>query len=88
MPMYRGEVIEAHPEFPEGSEAVAKLADGPVPIDAPKIKYTEADDKAIEEYVKQHREPISKTSNTNHSHVSNLTVSTTWHSVCGGCDIR
>ncbi|KAJ3554310.1 hypothetical protein NP233_g12447 [Leucocoprinus birnbaumii] len=53
MPMYRGEVVAEHPLFPEGSEAAAKLADGPVPIDTPKIKYTEADNKAIEEHVKK-----------------------------------
>ncbi|KAF5359173.1 hypothetical protein D9756_003510 [Leucocoprinus leucothites] len=54
MPMYRGELVPEHPNFPEGSEAVAKLADGPVPIDAPKIKYTEADNRAIAEYIKQY----------------------------------
>jgi len=63
MPMYRGEFVSEHPKFPEGSEAVAKLADGPVPINAPKIKYTKEDDKAIEEYVKQYSEsPIWKCS--------------------------
>lgn len=63
MPMYRGEFVSEHPKFPEGSEAVAKLADGPVPINAPKIKYTKEDDKAIEEYVKQYSEsPIWKSS--------------------------
>lgn len=56
MPMYRGEFVPEHPKFPEGSEAVAKLADGPVPMNAPKIKYTKEDDKAIEEYVKQYSE--------------------------------
>ncbi|KXN86051.1 Alcohol oxidase [Leucoagaricus sp. SymC.cos] len=54
MSMYRGEFVEHHPKFPEGSEAIAKLTNGPVPVDAPRISYTEADNKAIEEYVKQY----------------------------------
>ncbi|KAF7771600.1 CAZyme family AA3 [Agaricus bisporus var. burnettii] len=53
MPAYRGELVASHPEFPEGSEAAAKASNRPVPIDGPKIKYTEADDRAIDEYVKQ-----------------------------------
>ncbi|EKM78826.1 hypothetical protein AGABI1DRAFT_114404 [Agaricus bisporus var. burnettii JB137-S8] len=52
MPAYRGELASNHPKFPEGSEAAAKASNRPVPIDAPKIKYTEADDRAIDEYVK------------------------------------
>lgn len=58
MPMYKGELVSEHPKFPEGSEAAAKLADGPVPINAPRIKYTEADHKAIEEYVKQYSKSL------------------------------
>jgi alcohol oxidase len=53
MPLYRGEVVADHPKFPEGSEATARIAEGPVPIDTPKIKYTEADDRAIDEFIKQ-----------------------------------
>jgi alcohol oxidase len=58
MPIFRGELVAEHPKFPEGSEAACSLVDGPVPIDAPKIKYTEADDRAIEEYIKQYRESL------------------------------
>jgi alcohol oxidase len=53
MPLYRGEVIAGHPKFPEGSEAIARYAEGPVPTDTPNIKYTEADDIAINELIKQ-----------------------------------
>ncbi|XP_006459482.1 hypothetical protein AGABI2DRAFT_191450 [Agaricus bisporus var. bisporus H97] len=53
MPAYRGELVSSHPKFPEGSEAAGKAPNRPVPIDGPKIKYTEADDRAIDEYVKQ-----------------------------------
>ncbi|EKM78832.1 hypothetical protein AGABI1DRAFT_114408 [Agaricus bisporus var. burnettii JB137-S8] len=52
MPAYRGELVTSHPKFPEGSEAAAKASNRPVSIDAPKIKYTEADDRAIDEHVK------------------------------------
>lgn len=50
---YRGELVVAHPIFPEGSPATAKAADGPVPISAPEIKYTAEDDKAIDDYHRQ-----------------------------------
>ncbi len=53
MPMYRGEVASEHPEFPEGSEAIAHAAEGPVSVSAPKIGYTEADNKAIDEFNKR-----------------------------------
>jgi hypothetical protein len=53
MPLYRGEVVADHPKFPEGSETTARTAEGPVPINAPKIKYTEADDRAIDEFIKR-----------------------------------
>jgi alcohol oxidase len=56
MPIFRGEFISEHPKFPEGSEAATKLTDGPVALDAQKIKYTEADNKAIEAYIKEYRE--------------------------------
>ncbi|KAF9450080.1 GMC oxidoreductase [Macrolepiota fuliginosa MF-IS2] len=53
MPVYRGELPTEHPQFPAGSKATAGPVDGPVPIDAPKIKYTTEDDKAIDEYSKK-----------------------------------
>lgn len=83
MPMYRGEFVPEHPKFPEGSEAVAKLADGPVPMNTPKIKYTKEDDKAIEEYVKQYSESLIWKSDPYFCILTNFPVGTTWHSVCG-----
>lgn len=59
MPVYRGEYAPEHPAFPEGSEAAAGPADGPVPIDAPKLRYTEADDRAIDEYSKRFGKVLS-----------------------------
>lgn len=53
MPMYRGELITEHPEFPEGSEAFTGATKGPVPVDSPKLRYTEIDNKAIDEYNKR-----------------------------------
>jgi alcohol oxidase len=52
MPVYRGEVPTDHPKYPEGSEAASKAVDKPVSIDAPRIKYTEADDKAVDDYLR------------------------------------
>ncbi|KAI9460296.1 GMC oxidoreductase-domain-containing protein [Boletus coccyginus] len=47
MPAYRGEVHAYHPEFPPGSPAACGETDGPVPMDAPDIVYSDADDEAI-----------------------------------------
>lgn len=60
MPMYRGELVTEHPEFPEGSEAVTGATKGPVLVDAPKIRYTEADNQAIDEYNKQFGNYLSR----------------------------
>ena len=53
MPSYRGEVIGGHPNFPKGSKAAPRLADGPVPITEPDIVYTAQDEKALEDYIRQ-----------------------------------
>ncbi|RPD77156.1 alcohol oxidase-like protein [Lentinus tigrinus ALCF2SS1-7] len=53
MPSYRGEVIGGHPNFPKGSKAASRLADGPVPVSEPDIVYTSEDEKALEDYVRQ-----------------------------------
>jgi hypothetical protein len=45
-------VATEQPKFAEGSEAFGKTVDEPVPVDAPKIKYTEADDRAIDEFLR------------------------------------
>jgi alcohol oxidase len=51
MDTYRGAIPNGHPKFPEGSDAAIKgESDGPDPMDAPDIEYTEEDDKAIDEW--------------------------------------
>lgn len=52
MPCYRGEYLAWHPKFPEGSEAVCRDNAMPVAVDAPDIKWTAEDDKAIEEHTR------------------------------------
>jgi choline dehydrogenase-like flavoprotein len=53
MPTYRGEYCPDHPSFPEGSDAACVTVDEPFPEDAPDIKYTAEDDKAIEEWCRK-----------------------------------
>ncbi|KAF4617514.1 hypothetical protein D9613_005759 [Agrocybe pediades] len=50
---FKGYLAEHHPTFPEGSEADVSRDKSPVPIDAPFIKYTEADDEAIDAFHRQ-----------------------------------
>ncbi|TCD62090.1 hypothetical protein EIP91_007490 [Steccherinum ochraceum] len=52
MPCYRGEFSAWHPKFPEGSEAACNDDAMPVAVDAPDIKWTAEDDKAIEEHTR------------------------------------
>lgn len=56
MPSYRGEYADWHPKFPEGSEAAAKGDVDPVPFDAPNLKWTAEDDKAIDKYIQEYGE--------------------------------
>lgn len=54
MAIYRGELPTGHPRFPAGSAAaVQPVATGPVAADAPRIVYTAADDRAIEQAVRE-----------------------------------
>lgn len=53
MPCYEGEYTPNHPVFAETSEVVCKSDVKPVPIDAPKLKYTAEDDKVLEEYIRK-----------------------------------
>ena len=53
MPSYRGEVAGGHPAFSAKSQAAPRLHNGPVPISAPKFEYTDEDEKAIEDYIRQ-----------------------------------
>ncbi|KAG8212857.1 hypothetical protein J3R82DRAFT_11176 [Butyriboletus roseoflavus] len=50
MPAYRGEVAAFHPKFPPGSPAACRESENPVPIDAPDIVYSDADDEAIAKF--------------------------------------
>ena len=50
MPAYRGEVAAHHPKFSPDSPAACREADGPVPINAPDIVYSGADDEAIAKF--------------------------------------
>ena len=59
MAHFRGELKGNHPNFPEGSKAaIVEQADGPIAKGDERITYTEADDKAIEQKV---RETVSTT---------------------------
>lgn len=54
MSIFRGELASSHPAFAADSKAaVIEKADGPVSQDAPRIEYTEEDDKAIEQKVRE-----------------------------------
>ncbi|KAH9921137.1 GMC oxidoreductase-domain-containing protein [Fomitopsis serialis] len=50
MPLYCGEYLPSHPQFPEGSQASCSSDGGPVAMDAPLLQYTSEDDQAIDEY--------------------------------------
>ncbi|ORY12196.1 GMC oxidoreductase-domain-containing protein [Clohesyomyces aquaticus] len=54
MSIFRGELASTHPRFPAGSKAaVVEKADGPLGNDNSRIEYTEEDDKAIEQKVRE-----------------------------------
>ena len=50
MSAYRGEVAAYHPKFPPGSPAACRETDDPVPINAPDIVYSAADDEAVAKF--------------------------------------
>ena len=52
MPAYRGEVAAHHPKFSPSSPAACSQTDGPVPMDAPDIVYSDADDEAIAKFIR------------------------------------
>ena len=53
MPHFRGEPPVFHPAFaPGGPASVLAHADGPVPFDAPRIVYSEEDERALEDFVR------------------------------------
>ncbi|KAJ7035908.1 alcohol oxidase [Mycena alexandri] len=51
MPVFRGALIPAHPQFAANSTA-ALTETGPVPLDAPDVVYSAADDQAIDDYTR------------------------------------
>lgn len=53
MPCYRGEFLPSHPEFSASSPALAKADNQPVPINAPDIKYSEEDEKAVDTFARK-----------------------------------
>ena len=53
MPSYRGEVVGGHPIFPPDSKLQPRAHDGPVPVSEPDLVYSEEDEKAIEDYIRQ-----------------------------------
>ncbi|CAK4034103.1 Alcohol oxidase [Lecanosticta acicola] len=59
MSIYRGELASSHPKFaPNSRAAVVERANGPVGADEPLIQYSAADDRAIEQNI---RETVSTT---------------------------
>jgi hypothetical protein len=53
MPHFRGEPAALHPAFATGVPAsVVELAEGPIALDAPRIVYSDEDERAIEAFVR------------------------------------
>ena len=51
MPHFRGEPPMIHPAFtPGGPASLLTHAEGPVPFDAPRIVYSEEDERALEAF--------------------------------------
>jgi hypothetical protein len=78
MGAYRGEYVEKHPVFPEGSQATMRDKT-PVDMLSPDIEYSAEDDRAIDEYHRRTGPCFRTLSISLYSHV--VTVETTWHSV-------
>ncbi|KAI0655480.1 alcohol oxidase-like protein [Cubamyces menziesii] len=53
LPSYRGELATHHPAFPSGSAVAVGERSGPVAILEPDLEYSDEDDKALEEYIRQ-----------------------------------
>jgi alcohol oxidase len=53
MPHFRGEPAPLHPAFaPGGPASLVAHAEGPVALDAPRITYSDEDERAVETYVR------------------------------------
>ncbi|SRR6266702_896176 len=94
MPHFRGEPPVLHPAFaPGGPASVVARAEGPVPFDAPRIVYSEEDERALEAFARANGAwtllfSISLTSTllTHSSFIRSIffcwrAVGTCWHSV-------
>ncbi|KAI0065693.1 alcohol oxidase-like protein [Artomyces pyxidatus] len=54
IPLFRGEYAPLHPRFATDSPAaIVERAEGPVPVDAPRIVYSAADEAEIERYTRE-----------------------------------
>ena len=53
LPCYEGEYTPNQPQFSPTSEVVCKQNVKPVPVDAPRLKYTAEDDVALEAYIRK-----------------------------------
>lgn len=54
MSIFRGELASSHPRFASGSKAaVIEKADGPVAEEGQRIQYSQEDDKAIEQKIRE-----------------------------------
>ncbi|KAJ4467035.1 GMC oxidoreductase-domain-containing protein [Lentinula aciculospora] len=54
MKYFRGEHLPIHPKFTADSEAICKKdSRGPVALDAPRLRYTEEDDRVIDDFHRQ-----------------------------------
>jgi alcohol oxidase len=54
MAHFRGEPAVAHPAFaPGGPASIIEHADGPVALDAPRVVYSEEDERVIETYIRK-----------------------------------
>jgi hypothetical protein len=53
MPHFRGEPPAVHPAFaPSSAAAIVTHAEGPAPFDAPRIEYSDEDERVLETYVR------------------------------------
>ena len=53
MPHFRGEPAALHPAFaPGGPASIIAHAEGPIAFDAPRIVYSDDDERALEVYVR------------------------------------
>ena len=84
MTCYRGEVLQSHPNFAEGSVAACNEDAYPVPWHSPKINWTKEDDKAIDAF---HRQTSKKKVHFQANQTDSAQVGTAWHGL-GTCAMK